>query len=140
MITKEQNISTNTLLAAAIGCFMQLAFGILVIISPFLFDHIIVPLFGQKASINYFMALSTPFIKAPIMFTIGLIFLLAISFLYLFASKKIQKNSKIQMWSTIGLIISFLLFHFGIGFLSIAAILGFIGSITGLMHNAQTKK
>jgi hypothetical protein len=140
MITKEQNIATNTLLAAAIGCFMQFTVGIFVLLSPLVFDNIIVPLIGQKESVTYFMAISNRFIKAPFVFILGVIILLVMAFLYLYASKNLRKNSKIKTWSIVSLIISFLLLYFDSSFLSIAAILGFIGSITGLMHDAQIKK
>lgn len=140
MITKEQSIGTNTLFAAAIGCFIQLVLGIFVIISPLIFDNIVVPLIGQKESVGYFMAISNRFIKEPFMFILGLILLSIIAFLYLYASKNFRKNSKMKAWSMISLIISFLLLHSGGSFLSIAAILGLIGSIMGFMDDAQIKK
>ena len=139
MKTKEQIISINTLFAASIGCFMQFAFGIIVIISPFLLINIIAPLAGQDSAKKYLLFFTTPFLKEPILFIIGLIFILILATLFLFASKKIKRNSKIRMWSIIGLVSSFLLFHFGTSFLEISAILGLIGSVTGLIHKEETK-
>ncbi len=139
MKTKEQIISINTLFAASIGCFMQFALGIFVIISPFLLINILAPIAGQEVAKKYLVFFTTPFIKDPIPFILGLIFLFILAILFLFASKKIKINSKIQMWSIISLISSFLLFHFGTSFLEISAILGLIGSVAGLMHKEGTK-
>ena len=139
MKTKEQSISTNTLFAASIGCFMQVATGIFVIISPFLLINILTPIAGQESAQQYLMFFSSPFLKNPIPFIIGLVFYLIIAILFLLASKKIKNNNKIKMWAIISLVCAFLLIHFGTNFLSMAAILGFIGSITGLIYKEEIK-
>ena len=138
MKTKVQIISVSTLFAASIGCFLQFAIGVFVIISPFLLINIVAPISGQEAAKNY-LTYMTPFTKNPILFTIGLVFLFICALLFLFASKKIRKSGKIQMWSMISLFSSFLLFYFGSGLMEISGFLGLIGSVTGLMHKEETK-
>ena len=137
MRTKEQNISINTLLAASIGCFIQLALGVFVMISPFLLINLLALIYGKEAANRFLVYLSTPFTKDPITFTFGLIFLFIIAVLFLLASKKIKKHNKVQIWSVLCLISSFLLVYFRTNILEFSAILGFIGSVTGLMYKEE---
>ena len=65
MKTKEQNISMNTLLAASIGCFIQLALWIFVVVSPFLLINVISSIYGRESAGRILVYLSTPFTKDP---------------------------------------------------------------------------
>jgi len=150
MKNKEQIIAVNTLFAASIGCFLQVALFVYKLFEPFMLLSFI-----KMLSLNSFqgeplgkieMVVDSNWvdqIKALPLDIIPLLGIFIIAFVFLTASRKLKKGKKIKLWSIAALIASFILIYSGgynLGLADILGLLGIIGSIAGLIYKDDVNK
>jgi hypothetical protein len=131
MTIKFQSVSANTLFAAAVGCIIHIILSCLYMLTPLTYLWIAS---WEEVGSMYAQAFTEMARMFPQIFVAPAV-MLAITVLYIISYKKIKKNKKsksIRLWSTISLVCSFLLIG-AQGLLSIVAIFGLVGAISGLM-------